>query len=116
LSEKRLTLYELDEARARFEATLRVGPMEDLFRTAVLSSCDVPDLVTEIYRLRARWQILQAACLAGLGVAVENDPRPLEMWFSDSPWAFVTDALPMPPGFHPLAQCIPARRWGGQSL
>jgi hypothetical protein len=90
--------------------------MEDLFRTAVLSSCDVPDLVTEIYRLRARWQILQAACLAGLGVAVENDPRPLEMWFSDSPWAFVTDALPMPPGFHPLAQCIPARRWGGQSL
>ncbi|MDX2974488.1 hypothetical protein [Kribbella solani] len=115
-SARRMTLEQVDGARARFEATLRAAPMDSLFQALVISSSDVPDLIREIYRLRAAWQNLEASCLAGLGAAVENDPRPPNTWVMDSPWLYITDALPMPPGIHPLTQSISARWWGGQSL
>ncbi|MBP2353266.1 hypothetical protein JOF29_004381 [Kribbella aluminosa] len=82
----------------------------------IISSADVPDLVREIKRLRSRYQILEASCRAGLLAAVENEPSTASVWALDSPWLYVTDALAAPPPFHPLAEVLPLRFWGGESL
>ncbi|TDC14512.1 hypothetical protein [Kribbella albertanoniae] len=113
-SARRMTLDQIDGVRARFEATLRVAPGEDFYRVFVISSADVPDLVNEIYRLRARFQMLEAACRAGLGAAVEEDS--LYPWALESPWWYVTDELPPPPSGHYLAEVMPADVWRGEPL
>ncbi|MBB6570802.1 hypothetical protein [Kribbella sandramycini] len=109
-----MTLDQLDRARARFEATLRVAPGEAMIHAFVVSSADVPDLVNEIYRLRAKYQILEAACRAGLGAAVEDES--LYPWAIESPWWYVTDALAPPPPGHYLAEIMPADVWRGEPL
>lgn len=88
--------------RARFEATLRAPNMDSLFGATVASSCDVPELVTEVERLRAEYADLVAACRAGLLAERDGDP-----WA----WEFVADALPPAPAGHPLH--TPASEAGG---
>lgn len=81
--------------RARFEATLRASWQEEFVFALVVSSCDVPGLVTEVERLALRYADLVAACRAGLVAEMEGDP---------AAWEYVADELPPAPAGHRLWQ------------